>query len=110
MTNADRTAQQKFRRDAINVMTTQTEVVTMRLDRTEATVARSADSVEQLVQAITAQSASLDRLERAVTDMVAGINAQRETMHQMMQQQGEFLKLATRQADIIGALTTGKAS
>ena len=88
MTNSDRDIQAKFRRDAINVMSNHSEAVSMRLDRTEATVARSADSIDQLVESIKTQSHSIDRLERAVTQMVAEGQAQRETVNNL-------IKLAT---------------
>jgi ABC-type transporter Mla subunit MlaD len=66
--------------------------------------------IDKLADSISAQNQNIGRLERAVTDLLTGINAQRETMAQMMTQHGEFLKLATRQADIIGALSAGTAS
>ena len=88
MASNDRDIQAKFRRDAVNVMANHSEVVSMRLDRTEATVARSADLIEQLAEAIKTQSHSIDRLERAVTQMVAEGQAQRETVNNL-------IKLAT---------------
>lgn len=78
----------KFRRDAVNVMSAHADVVTMRLDRTEATVARAADSVERLITSIEAQSQNIDRLERAITLMVSENSAQRETVNNL-------IKLAT---------------
>ena len=88
MTSSDRDIQAKFRRDAINVMTNHSEVVSMRLDRTEATVARSADLIEQLAEAIKTQSHSIDRLERGISQMVAEMASQRETVNNL-------IKLAT---------------
>lgn len=56
-------------------------------------------------------AAAMTLLSKAeVTNLVTGINAQRETMAQMMEQQSAFLKLATRQADIIGELAKVRAS
>lgn len=88
MTNSDRTAQAKFRRDAIAVMTNHSELVSMRLDRTEETVSRSADSIDQLVEVVKAQSHNIDRLERGISQMVAESVAQRETVNNL-------IKLAT---------------
>ncbi len=78
----------KFRRDAINVMQTYSEVVAMRLDRTEQTVARAADAIEAQTSNIANLSANVDRLERAITLMVAENSAQRETVNNL-------IKLAT---------------
>jgi len=88
MTNSDRSMQAKFRRDAINVMTSSAEAVSMRLDKTEQTVARSADSIDQLVEVVKAQSANIDRLERGISQMVAEMSSQRETVNNL-------IKLAT---------------
>jgi cell division protein FtsB len=84
MTNSDRNAQEKFRRDAINVMSNHAEVVNMRLDRTEQTVARAADAIEQQTQNLTTLSANVDRLERAITQMVSANDAQRETVNSLI--------------------------
>jgi cell division protein FtsB len=91
MTNSDRNTQAKFRRDAINVMSNHAEVVNMRLDKTEATVARATDAVEQQTQNMTALTANVQRLERAVSElagniglMVAENRSQRETVNNLI--------------------------
>jgi cell division protein FtsB len=84
MTNSDRNAQAKFRRDATKVMSNHAEVVNMRLDKTEATVARAADAIEQQTQNLTTLSANIDRLERATTQMVPTNDAQRETVNSLI--------------------------
>ena len=106
----------KLRSRALDIMQGFTESAGMRIDAQEKATAENTKAIGQLgnkldklADSINAQKESIDRLERAVTSLVSGINAQRETMAQMTQQQGEFLKLATRQADIIGSLTAGKA-
>jgi uncharacterized protein (DUF3084 family) len=107
----------KFRSDVLRAQQSSNEAVSMRLASTEKATAANTEAISQLgtkidklADSISAQTQNIGRLERAVTDLVAGINAQRETMAQMMTQQSEFLKLATRQADIIGSLTAGRAS
>jgi hypothetical protein len=55
-------------------------------------------------------TAATERLERSIVQLVAGINAQRETMQQMMTQQAAFLVLATKQAETIGDMAKGKAA
>ena len=67
-------------------------------------------AIAELTAAIKAQSktvenqgASLDRLERAVSELVIGINAQKETM-------SDFLALAKMQAETIGALAKRAAA
>lgn len=84
MTNSDRDIQAKFRRDAINVMASHSEVVNMRLDRTEQTVARAADAIEQQTINLTALSGNIDRLERAITQIVSANEAQRETVNSLI--------------------------
>jgi chromosome segregation ATPase len=84
MTNSDHNAQAKFRRDAINVMTNHVELVNMRLDKTEATVARAADAIEQQTINLTTLSGNIDRLERAITQMVTANEAQRETVNSLI--------------------------
>lgn len=88
MTNSDRSAQEKFRRDAINVMVNHSEIVRMRLDSTEKTVARAAAAIEQQTQNMSVLSANVERLERAISIMVAEGAAQRETVNNL-------IKLAT---------------
>lgn len=78
----------KFRRDAINVMTGSAEVVSMRLGKTEQTVSRAADAIEQQTVNISNFTANVDRLERVITLVVAENSAQRETVHNL-------IKLAT---------------
>ena len=80
-------------------------------------IAQLTTVVSQQTEGINAQSTRIDnltaateRLERAVSELVTGINAQRDVVQDMVKQQSEFLKLATRQADIIGHLAAGKAS
>lgn len=86
----------EFRRRAIDIVTKDGEAVRSRLDQTEATVARAADSIAQLTEAIQAQSANIDRLERGITQMIAEMASQRETVNNL-------IKLAT-------ALVNQKAS
>jgi cell division protein FtsB len=45
----------------------------MRLDNTEATVARAADAVEQQTQNMTALTANVQRLERAGSELASNI-------------------------------------
>ena len=86
--NDPRNPEAKFRRDAISVMANHSEVVGMRLDKTEQTVARAADAIDQLAAAITAQTQNIGRLERGISQMVAENVAQRETVNNL-------IKLAT---------------
>ena len=95
MTNPDA----KFRRDALNVMSNHAESVTLRLDRTEKATADNTEAIKQigekidrLTSSIQAQSQNIGRLERAVTEMVAGINSQRATVDSL-------IKLATKLVD-----------
>lgn len=59
--------------------------------------------IDRLSETVNNQSASIERLERAVSKMVIGIEAQSENMK-------SFLALATRQADIISDLAKSRAS
>lgn len=113
MTNPEAT----FRTQAMRTMQSLSESVTLRLQAQETATAENTQAIAQLgtkidklADTISAQSESIGRLERAVTSLVTGINAQRETMAQMVEQQSAFLKLATRQADIIGDLAKARAS
>lgn len=85
------------------------EAVGIRLDRTEKAVAQNTAAIGKLTGRIDNLTAATERLERSVSQLVAGINAQRETMAQMMAQQQAFLSLATKQAEIIGNLA-GRAA
>lgn len=69
-------------------MTSSTEVVSMRLDKTEATAARAADAIEQQTQNIAALSGTVERLERGISQVVAEMSSQRETVNNL-------IKLAT---------------
>ena len=89
---ADRNAEDKFRRDALNVINASTEVVSLRLDRTEQTVARLADAVEKQAENLDTLSANVARLERGISQMVAESAAQRETVNNL-------IKLATALVD-----------
>ena len=91
MNEPDRSIEAKFRRDVLNVMSNHSEVVGIRLDATEKTVARAADAIEaqtanidRLTSAILAQKESIDRLERAVITMVSENAAQRETANNLI--------------------------
>ena len=83
-----RNPEAEFRRRAIDLITNDGEAVRLRLDKTEQTVARSADSIDQLVVAVNAQSVNIDRLERGISQMVAEMASQRETVNNL-------IKLAT---------------
>lgn len=78
----------EFRRRALDIIANDGEAVRMRLDKTEQTVARSADSIDQLTTAIVNQSGNVDRLERGISQMVAEMSSQRETINNL-------IKLAT---------------
>ena len=93
--------------DPMNALT---ESVGIRLDRTERAIAQNTEAIGHLTTRIDGLTAATERLERSVTNLVAGINAQKETMALAMTQQGEFLKLCTRQADIIENLTRGQVA
>lgn len=94
MTNRNPEAQ--FRRQALDVMANHSETVNARLDRTEEAVSRAAEAIEKQSVNITNLSANVERLERAITLMVAENSAQRETVNNL-------IKLAT-------ALVAQKAS
>lgn len=109
--------QQKFNARALDIMQGFTESTSMRIGAQEKAttentraIAQLGTKIDKLADSIGSQKESIDRLERAVTNLVSGIESQRRTMQDMIQQQGEFLKLATRQADIIGDLARGRAS
>ena len=100
MTNRNPEAQ--FRKRAIDVMASHSEVVSARLDKTEKTVNRLAEAIEQQTTNIANLSANVERLERSVTGlsvdmrqltsnislMVEENRSQRETMNSL-------IKLAT---------------
>ena len=95
MTQSERQIQDKFRRDALSVMSNHAEAVSLRLDQTEQTVSMAAsaiaaqgENIDKLIAAIGAQKESIDRLERAITIMVRENAAQREMA-------GGLIKLAT---------------
>ena len=79
----------QFRRRAIDTMASYADTTNERLDRTEATVARAADSIDKLTDAIAAQSQNIGRLERGITQMVVESAAQRESIEQMVAAQRE---------------------
>ncbi|MEL6469779.1 MAG: hypothetical protein AAFQ74_08630 [Cyanobacteria bacterium J06623_4] len=66
-------------------------------------IAQLGAKIDRLSETVNNQSASIERLERAVSKMVIGIEAQSENMK-------SFLALATRQADIISDLAKSRAS
>lgn len=80
-------------------------------DRTDKLIEANTEAITQLTTAIEKQSENIDaqstridnltaateRLERAVSELVIGINAQKDTM-------SDFLSLAKMQAETIGAL------
>lgn len=72
--------------------------------------AQMGNKIDKLSDTVSNQSASIDRLERAVSNLVSGIREQKDGIERMVSQQADFLRLATRQADIIENLTKGKAS
>ena len=74
----------EFRRRAIDVMANHTEVVNVRLDRTEQTVSRLVDAIEQQSSNVSTLSANVERLERAISTMVAENAAQRETVNSLI--------------------------
>lgn len=74
----------EFRRRAIDVMANHAEAVSVRLDRTEQTVARLADAIEQQSSNVSTLSANVERLERAIMTMVAENTAQRETVNSLI--------------------------
>ena len=60
-------------------------------------IAELTAAIREQAKSISSQGDALNRLERAVSELVVGINAQKETM-------ADFLKLAQMQAETIGAL------
>ena len=78
-----------FRRRALDLIANDGEAVRLRLDKTEQTASRLADAVEQQAVNISNLSANVNRLERAVTQLVAENAAQRETVNSL-------IKLATK--------------
>ena len=83
-----RNPEAEFRRRALDIISNDGEAVRLRLDKTEETVARAADSIDKLTAAIGAQSVNIDRLERGISQMVAEMASQRETVNNL-------IKLAT---------------
>ena len=77
-------AESKFRRDALTAMANHAESVTMRLDRTESTVAALANAVQQQADNLTVLSANVARMERGISQMVAEAAAQRETVNNLI--------------------------
>lgn len=84
-------AEAKFRCDALTVMGNHAEVVNMRLDRTEQTVSRLANSVEkqvenidQLGNRVSSLMSAIERLEYGVSAMVEEGRAQRETANNLI--------------------------
>ena len=75
---------QLFREQAIRRMQSNVEAVTVRLDRTERTVARAADAIEQQTANIGNLSANIDRLERGISQLVTEMSAQRETVNNLI--------------------------
>lgn len=99
-----RNPEAKFRSNVLAAISHIGETVSMRLDSTERATAANTEAIAQLgtkidrlTDAIGAQTQSIERLERGIDKMVTGINSQRETLN-------DFLKLCTKQADIIGRL------
>ena len=82
-------------------MATAYEAVGIRMDRVERNLAELSDRINRLAAIIEAQTASVDRMERGITQLVSGIEAQRQTM-------ADFLRLATQQANTIGILAQQK--
>lgn len=80
MTNPDT----KFRRDAINTMSSYAESTNLRLDRTEQALSQLIDGIAELASSVKAQSANMDRLERAVLRMVESSEQQRETTNNLI--------------------------
>jgi len=73
-------------------------------------IAQLGTKIDKLSDNVANQSASIERMERGIDKLVASIHEQREGIDRMVSQQSEFLKLATRQADIIGDLAKGRVS
>lgn len=66
--------------------------------------------LDRLIDGIGAQKESVDRLERAVSALVSGIESQRRTMQDMINHQSEFLKTTNKALDIIDRITSTRAS
>ncbi len=99
-----RNPESKFRANVLASINQIGELVSMRLDSTERATAANTEAIAQLTSAIQQQGTRIDnltaateRLERSVSQMVMGINSQRETLN-------DFMKLCTKRADIIGRL------
>ncbi|MEL7520010.1 MAG: hypothetical protein AAGJ80_00070 [Cyanobacteria bacterium J06553_1] len=73
-------------------------------------IAQLGTKIDKLSETVANQTSSIERLERGIDKLVAGIHEQREGIDRMVSQQSEFLKLCTRQADIIENLTKGNAA
>lgn len=90
MTDSDHTTQAKFRRDAVSIMTSSSKVVSMRLDKTETTVARAVGAIEQQTRNLAMLTANVERLERSVTGlsrnaaMIEDGRSQRETVNNLI--------------------------
>lgn len=80
MTNPDA----KFRRDTLNTMSSYAESTNLRLDRTEQALSRLIDGISELTVSVKAQTANMDRLERAVLRMVETNEQQRETVNSLI--------------------------
>ena len=93
MTNQNPEAQ--FRRRAIDVMTNHADLVSQRLDKTEATIARAADAVEQQSQNVAVLTANVERLERAVTGLTSNIALMVEEGRSQREMMNNLIKLAT---------------
>ena len=85
----------EFRRRAIDLVTKDGEAVRMRLDKTEQTVARAADVVEQQSQNMTTLTANVERLERAVTGLSSNIALMVEENRGQRETVDNLIKLAT---------------
>lgn len=66
--------------------------------------------IDKLVTRIDAQIQSINRLERAASSLVTGIEGQWKTVANMVAQQSECLALAKQQTSIIDRLTTVRAA
>ena len=84
-------AEAKFRQNALNIINQSTELVSMRLDKTEETVAKLADTVEKqaenidrLGDRIEALTSATERLERGISAMVEEGKSQRETVNNLI--------------------------
>jgi len=93
MTNGNPEA--PFRRRALDVISADNETVRLRLDKTEATVARIADAVEAQTVAIANQSANMELLERAVIGLTQDRRLIVEENRSQRQTVDNPIKLAT---------------